>query len=218
MKNQKKYIDPEDPEQVEYSIPPPSDTPEFTVPTGYFNDVEDQLRAEVRFEKKMDLEVPGGYFEDLHLRITRRIQDEAALPSKSTVRHRSAQWIPWALAAAAAVVAGLILLPSRPSPPDSFSQLLEKTHFTSEEMASLAETDEIIDRFGDEILAMDDDTVVTTSPPVAPAIDSTPAPATPPGNVKQPATPPAVTFDDLSNEEILNYLIEEGSDDLFDDL
>ncbi|MEY3397629.1 MAG: hypothetical protein RL220_223 [Bacteroidota bacterium] len=168
----------------------------------------------LRKESNEELLVPQGYFE----------KGIAIQTSSSPGQGRifNLKWITIPAAAAAILIAFWILRPSE-NEIDEFALLLEMTDIDIEDLEYFAETDDLaalyLESYSDTLII--DSTSVSIDlvhdslifQEIRPnAADSIALP-----DSKQKKQTP-VSFDELTEEEILEFLLEEGGDDLFEDL
>ncbi len=149
--------------------------------------------------------VPEGYFESAS---TAMLQTVHAQKQKPLIRR--IQPILWSSAAAAAAVLIAVYWLHTSSPEQaSFEALLAQADLNENDLEWIAEADELADYYIalDENLALDSLLPDTAEMKVV-ALDTLVTP--PPAPKAQPGKTPTVDWDDLTDEEIMDYLMESG--------
>jgi hypothetical protein len=210
---------------------------EWSVPEGYFEALNDRMVALARAEASAiapeesffleqqkilqglatitaieqsgaQWQVPQDYFEKQSAQLSEIIQEENVLRVQQ-IRVMKPIW--WSsIAASIAVLIAFFWLRSDSSEPANFGQLLAAVELNEEDMEWLADTEDIFEFYAEaDTLSMDSLLLDTLTKHTLPP-DSTvlPVPA---------AKSKKLTWDDLTDEEILEYLMESGdADELLD--
>ncbi|MDZ4824443.1 MAG: hypothetical protein SH856_13370 [Flavobacteriales bacterium] len=204
---------------------------------GYFDSLESKIMGRIHLQEMAgsdanEFQVPSNYFEASEKKIIR---------ASAGARIISPGWkaVLYPAMAAAAVVAGIMLFqPVNGIQTDSFAALLEKTELTEADLEYFASEEDYYQLWMDEVDDLLNDTIIEPMPnelqqqdslatiPNEPALKNIPAEK---GNAKKPIDPTtprpterqkqekAISFDDLTEEEIWQYLLEDGGD-LFEEL
>jgi hypothetical protein len=201
----------------------------------FFDKQQDQILKRIRLEAadRNDLSVPEGYFEAGGDKILQRIN-----PAAKVISMRSRFF--WYAGAAAAMIAGVVffILPGNKSTAEvSFAELAAKTELDLEDLEYFASEDELYDLYYMYEEMQTSDTLVQDSTgqnlkgleafETAPGVTSGEVQLDPrtglplkktKGNVKPSDAAHVPSWEDISNEELLEYLLEEGDEDLMNDL
>lgn len=195
----------------------------------FFSDQQEEILMRIRLENlgipaQGEFAVPTGYFESAANALLNQASVEQAetriIPFYKTGHAR--MWMSIAAAASIAFLAVMIWPQDiTTSHQPSFSELLEKTELDENDLEYFATEEEYDELLLSEIELLTDTLITDTL-------------QTNPVNAKQPANPQkdkkdkkdikpkekkkTPSFDDLTEEEILEFLLEEGGDDLLDDL
>jgi len=232
LKKNLKHIDPELPESLGQVLSQYDFKEDFNVPEHFFKENADLLKSLSQIPMVIeDFSTPENFFEEQNKEIIGRLdgakEEEWATPPaffgeleqslKAKIERKGFQiFLPWIYAASAAAVivsAIFIFAPDKSEISEpSFTEMLEQIELSPDDMELFAETEDYCDlyletSFGDTLVI---DSLTTT------ALDTlTMQPSVaPPSTLKDKP----VSFDDLTEEEILNYLLEEGGDDVLNDL
>lgn len=202
---------------------------------AFFSKQQEQILKRMKLETigRNDLDVPAGYFEKGREAILQK-----TTPAVRVISMRSRFF--WYAGAAAAIIAGVVffILPDKNQAVNtSFAELAGKTELDIEDVEYFASEDELYDLFYvyEEIEVADtlvqDSTAQKMTGPET--LDDLPAPAggavqldprtglpmkKSNGNVKPTDAADVPSWNDISNEELLEYLLEEGDEDLINDL
>lgn len=213
-----------------------SDQTEWAVPDNYFDHMLDEVVSKSEFdidsdaffqsqaaeislksrlvEAKEEWQVPDDYFADLEERITANAEVENAKKAGLSVHLKT--WV--AIAAAACVAFGIVMF-QRPDAPvaveTSFADLLTNSPLTEEETLDWIEEDVMEEWIIEQLDSLPPDTLEPQPmPPPKKMVD--PKPTNKGGQQKKEGpgkkqTPKKeVNFDELTEDEIIEYLLEEG--------
>lgn len=183
--------------EVWKSIP---DREEWMVPYSFF---EEQARAITQAKEVL---VPDEYFE----KSAAAILSQTVGAQKTTTEKGKVRWINWvSVSVAAAAVIGAVILFYPKEEKASFADLFQKTELTDEEIIEEVSTEEMLEVFPEEIAA-DMDTLINGLP-----ADTLVFPDTIQRPIKPLDKKALPKWDDISTEEIIEFLMENGDDDLF---
>jgi len=180
------------------SIP---DHQEWQVPGSFFEGQQANILA------KTELATPEGYFEKSAANILNQTIGNSSSNSNKKGRER---WLPWISIAAAAGVVGAILVLFPKEQQVTFAELFHQSNLTDDEIIETVEEEDIMEVFPEEIASMND-TIIDQIPTDSTAVglDSLKNPIKP---IHKKALP---KWDEISTEEIIEYLMENGDEDLF---
>lgn len=184
--------------EVWKSIP---DREEWMVPDAFF---EEQARAITQAKEVL---VPDEYFE----KSAAAILSQTIGAQKTTTEKGKVRWINWVSVsvAAAAVIGAVILFYPKKEQPTSFADLFQKSELSDEEIIEEVSTEELIDVLPEEI-TVNIDTLINGI-----AADTLVFPDTIQRPIKPLDKKALPKWDDISTEDIIEYLMENGDDDLF---
>jgi hypothetical protein len=151
--------------------------------------------------------VPEGYFEKMHGQIEQHLDFQAHAPTK-IIRMKPLWWTTLA-ASIAILIAFFVLYPDRNQL--SFENLLAEYELKDEDIEWLTESDELALIYLDESGLQDFDTLIRDSLNLKPQKLDSQSVA---GSVHQPLTtkvPKKVSWDDITEDEIWEYLMDTGN-------
>ncbi|MFM9985411.1 MAG: hypothetical protein ACKVOK_09290 [Flavobacteriales bacterium] len=198
----------------------------------FFNDQQKDILARIKLEElglndNAEFGVPSGYFESSSNEIVAAIAEVQNTP-RVIPFHRTGHARMWMGIAAAACIAFLVVMiwpqntPVQNQP--SFAELLEKTELDESDLEYFA-TDEEYDQLLLSEIELLTDTLIADSVKVVdplkplPAADATQEKEKKDKkDIKPKDKKKTPSFDDLTEDEILEFLLEEGGDDILDDL
>ena len=202
----------------------------------FFQKQQEAIFSRIKLEElrnDSDLVVPDGYFEKSKNEVLGNIE-----PSGKVISMRSRVLWYSGIAAALLTAGVFFFMPGRKqSETAAFAELIGKTEIEIDDIEYFASEDEIYDLyFAYEELAysdtLDRDTTGISSPAdqmkadelnVIPAgVPLDPKTGLPlkkaPGGVKPSGISDVPSWDEITNEDLLDYLLEEGGDDILNDL
>jgi len=184
---------------------------DFNVPEGYFeNSKKSIMNSILAADSPAEFEVPSGYFEKSKLSILDRTQETKVVSIYS--------WKKIMLYAASAAAIALLIWhfsgQEQEIAQPSFADLLEQTDLNEETVLQDASLDEVVHFYSSEINTIVADTTLRSAEPNAAKEDSMKLQkiTKPTERIKPNKKKEHPTIDELSEEEILKYLIEEGGD------
>jgi len=165
------------------------------VPDGYFESREALIKSAI----KTEFDVPLHYFENQSSRLAEALQSAS---KRNTVRFLRS----WLIPAAAAVVAGILflVLPEKEKSV-SFAEQLEQTPIEYEDLEEIEFDEEVLDEF----IVLD-----TVVPDTVSADKTIPAIQ----DFKPSKGQSVISWDDISADDIEEYLKEEETLDIIDEL
>ena len=199
MKSFKHIKIPEDAQsEVWKSIP---DREEWKVPDAFF---EQQAQTIVQAKEVL---VPDAYFEKSAAAILAQTVEQ----KKTATEKGKLRWINWvSVSVAAAAVIGAVVLFYPKKEKASFADLLQKSELSDEEIIEEVSTEEMLEVFPEDI-EVSFDTLINGLPADTIGV--------PTDTLKKPIKPldkkALPKWDDISTEEIIEFLMENGDDDLF---
>jgi hypothetical protein len=209
---------------------------EWSVPADYFNSLNDRITARAHAEDSASAQesffleqqkilqglatitaieqsgeqwqVPQDYFVQQSAQLSEAIQKENATKVHNVLMMKPIWWS--SIAASIAVLIAFFWLKSDSSELANFGQLLATAELNEDDMEWLADTEDIFEYYSEvDTLSIDSLLLDTLTYPTLPP-DSIPLPVPVIKSKK-------LTWDDLTDEEILEYLMESGdADELLD--
>lgn len=204
--------------------------------SGFFETRNARIISAIRLESmrgEHDLNVPDDYFNRAQENILGKLNSKGRIvPLRS-----KALWFSVAAAAAIAFVVFVIVPGNKRKQELSFATLLEQSDIDVDDVEYFASEDEVYDLF----LAFEESSLQDTLVPDSAALpDLLPPSEKPnakdagnnvpldprtglpvkisPGQVKPSANQTIPSWDDISNEDLLEYLLEESDEDVLNDL
>ncbi len=196
---------------------------------AFFSTQQHQILAQIKLDEavgnKEEFTVPHDYFE----------RAESAILARTTGSKKGARVIPmyatgharmwYAIAAAACIAFVLVMVwpQTNEAAQPSFAELLQNTEVTEDDMDWFASDEDYYDLFMSEIELLTDTTIVDTNSVFQKALPDAEKPEINKENKKTAPVKPTdkkkpLTWDDITDEELLEYLLEEGDEDLLDEL
>jgi hypothetical protein len=203
---------------------------------SFFTKQSDAIIAAIRLDEmrgRSDLAVLDGYFDETREGILNSIKGKG----KVVAMRSKALWFSGAAAAVIAIAIFFFLPDKKQVEELSFASLLERSDLDVEDVAYFASEDEVYDLFFAFEESTVSDTLVADS--IGVPVETIPSgqefqkdaqhkvqldPRTglpmkkTPGQVKPSANRDIPTWDEITNEDLLDYLLEEGDEDLMNDL
>lgn len=177
---------------------------EFKVPEGYFDRSRERLMKSIQSE---EFNVPEGYFDLSKKAILNKVADQAEAPASTG---RIVRMVFLVASAAAVLVLGVILFKNDPqpaAPAPSFAELIEQTDLDESLVFEVATTDDILEYFGHELILEAADTTMVRPQNTKKEKKQT--------DIKRNDIKVAPSIDEISEEDIIKYLMEEGGADEF---
>ncbi|MFZ4785481.1 MAG: hypothetical protein ACOYLH_08390 [Flavobacteriales bacterium] len=177
---------------------------DFKVPEGYFDRSRERLMKSIQME---EFNVPEGYFEVSKSEIINKI---ACQSRASSSKGRVFRMVLYVTSAAAVLVLGVVLFKNEPQPPaakPTFAELIEQTEIDEALVFEDATSEDILEYFGHELISIDADTaVVRPEKTKKEKIQN---------KIKRKENSKTPSIDDVSEDDIIKYLLEEGGEDEF---
>lgn len=177
---------------------------EFKVPEGYFDRSRERLMKSIQSE---EFKVPENYFDSSKKAILTKVAMQAEEP---TTRGRIVRMVFLVASAAAVLVLGIVLFKNDPQPATrepSFAELIQQTELDESLVFEEATTDEILEYFGHELILEESDTTVVRPQNTKKEKKQT--------DIKRKEIKTAPSIEEISEEDIIKYLMEEGGADEF---
>lgn len=227
MKKDIRHIDPELPHGLGNVLSEIENSDRFLVPEKYFEESESHLRSLISIPQNAEhFEVPEPFFENQKNALWQKVIGVGSIEEKSlftpkTPRKIYRAWLFTGVAASLVLAALFLFSPGKKhTEKTSFASLLEETDLVAEDLEYFAEEDDYYELY---LLEIETDTLISDTmlipadsilvEPVKPAMD--PKPTTPKNSKVAPNKD--ISFEDLTDEEILEYLLEESDDDYWND-
>lgn len=179
-------------------------TNDFKVPQGYFDRSRERLMKSIQ---KEEFSVPEGYFEASKAAILKSVSEQHR---PSTNQGRMVRMVLLVASAAAVLVLGVILFKNEPQPAataPSFAELIEQTEIDEALVFEEATSDEILMYFGHELISTEADTTVVKSQNTKKEKKQ--------NDIKRKETKNTPSIKEVSEDDIIKYLLEEGGADEF---
>jgi hypothetical protein len=183
----------------------------FGVPDGYFENSKRSILNAIKPEvTSMEFEVPEGYFEKSKVNILEKTKETKVVSIFSWKRIL----IYAGSAAAVALLIWQIGGSQQQEAQPSFADLLDQTDLNEEQVLEDATLEEMLNYYSSEIEVLISDTTKQTHAPqtIELKTDSIQKMQNPNKKTKPTKKKDHPTIKELSEEEILKYLIEEGGD------
>lgn len=227
MKKDIRHIDPELPQELGSILSELQNSDRFLVPDKYFEENEGLLKSMISIPQTSEhFEVPDTFFHDQKNALLQKVMGDSSNSAKSLFTPKTSRKIytAWILTGVAAsiILAALFLFSPGKEKMDtkSFASLLDETELVAEDLEYFAEEDDYYELY---LLEIETDTLISDTllipsdsllvEPARPAIN--PKPNTQKNSKAAPKKD--ISFDDLTDEEILEYLLEESDDDYWND-
>jgi len=184
---------------------------DFAVPNGYFENSKNSILKSISAtESSSEFDIPTGYFEKSKANIleqTKEAKVVSIFPWKKLMLFAGS-------AAAIAVLSWQFVGQEKEVVQPSFADLLEQTDLNEETVLENATLDEVVNFYSSEINAIVADTTQKLVDPKAGDAQPTQMQKNTKQDrkVKPKTNTEHPTINELSEEEILKYLIEEGGD------
>lgn len=199
----------------------------------FFNEQQEQIIRQVKIEMLRDgndLKVPERYFEKKEAEIISK-----AIPhAKGKVINMRSRSLWFVAAAACAVFAVFYFLPDKNQEQESFAELIQKTELEIDDLEYFASEEDYYELYIEIEESLDADTVINDTLTVKEFQENEILPSTNEPVKLDPRTGLPIkknkngvkplgdedipTWDDITDQELLDYLLEEGDDDLLKDL
>lgn len=183
----------------------------FEVPDGYFENSKKSILNAIGAElSPTEFDVPEGFFErnkTLILEQTKETKVVSIFPWKKILIYAGS-------AAAIAVLTWQIIGKDKEVTQPSFADLLQQTDLNEETVLEDASLDELLNYYSSELEVIVADTTQKNQVENAidTKVDTLQKKLKPKENIKPKSKKDHPTINELSEEEILKYLIEEGGD------
>jgi hypothetical protein len=179
-------------------------TNDFKVPEGYFDRSRERLMKSIQ---KEEFRVPEGYFEASKAVILNKAKEHGA-PSKS--QGKIIRMVLVVASAAAVLLLGVVLFKNEPQPvaaSPSFAELIDQTEIDEALIFEEATSDEILMYFGHELISAQADTTMVKSKNTKKEKKQ--------NDIKRKETTNTPSIKEVSEDDIIKYLLEEGGADEF---
>lgn len=200
--------------------------------TNFFDLQQERILAQARIaplKATEDLSVPKDFFEDQQKAIFQRLGAEK---QKGRVIKFMPRVLSYAAAAAVVGIAFFVLWPKEIHQQESFASLMTQAEIDEDDLEYFATEDDYYELYFSETEVLAPDTLVNdslsvTTPGEMQANDADPVALDPrtglPMKKDKPGVKPTygkevLSWDDISDEELLKYLMEEGDEELINDI
>ena len=232
MKKNLRNIDPELPENVGKLLSELETVEEFLVPEKYFDETKDVLKSigSIKYTDE-SLRVPDAFFENQKESILGKL---SKVEKKNTDRKESRKvirlnYLPWLSAGiAASLVLATVFFFSpgkKNAEQSSFASLLEETELLPEDLEYFAEEEDYYNLYlylaesdtiiKDSLIIYEKNAVITKDSLIVTPLD--PKKKEPTQQNTKTTAPKKISIDELTDDEILEYLLEEGDDEFWND-
>lgn len=195
----------------------------------FFLDQQQQILSQVRLSaiesNEQTFEVPKDFFEKQESEIFKQLSKTKSVGRRI---HLNIRYVGYAAAAASVVVALFVLWPIKKPNELSFAAKLETTELDIDDLEYFADEETYYDLFlhATETDTLSTDTIGMGDPKKDLQLQETkdlekldPKTGFPVTNgIKPSDAEKTLTWDDVSEEDLMKYLLEEGDDELMDDL
>lgn len=202
------------------------------VDPDFFEEQQERILAQARIaplKSTEDMSVPKDFFEDHQKAILQRLGAEK---QNGRVIKLMPQLLSYAAAAAVVGIAFFVLWPKEIARQESFAALITRAEIDEADLEYFATEDDYYELYFSEteVLALDtlvNDSLSVTTPGEMQASDADPVTLDPrtglPMKKAKPGVKPTdgkgvLSWDDISDEELLKYLMEEGDEELINDI
>lgn len=216
---------------------------EFVAPDQYFEDAQNRILAAVEDDKEDDAffaEQQSQIMSEIRLREWIGHADEFAVPegyfegSSAIIKEKVfgakvfqlRKWFSYAAAASVLIASLFLFLPEkRVLPEESFAELITKNPVDEDDLEYFSDEEDVFELY---ITLMEDDTTVVDSlqllspdqqvlknDSITPRVKLDPKTGLPIDPSKKSAP---VRWDDLSDEELMQYLFEEGDEEILNEI
>ncbi len=239
MSNYLRHIDPDLPEEAGRLLAGISTENEFAVPDHYFKSLQQNISGKI-FSRVNDeffirqqgeimeviglektigrsnaFEVPAGYFEKQEETILQRIRQE----NNKVIQHPSSKktWLYLSGGVAAAILLLILFVINRPGEKESFASLLNKTELNEDDLEYFASEEDYYELYLNEVEEMLADTFSNEVPSSVDTNNDVPVDElqNDAKEIKPYTLTDTLKWEHISEEEILEYLLEGEDETLF---
>ena len=199
----------------------------------FFDEQHEQIMRQLKIEslrEENEFNVPEGYFEQQEEALVKKVIPHA--PAKVINMRSRSLW--FVAAAACAVFAVFYFLPDKNQEQESFAELIQKTDLEIDDLEYFASEEDYYELYIEIEESLDADTIINDTLTVKEFQENEILPSTNEPVKLDPRTGLPIkknkngvkplgdedipTWDDITDQELLDYLLEEGDDDLLKDL